>query len=80
MAKENKEVCSRQEVSAHEDSVQRTDSGIKRCRHMKTMSKKLILDLKMSTHDFKELTHGIELSTHDIEVLTHRDRDQTFEK
>ena len=33
-------------------------------QHMKTLSKKLILDLKVSTHDFKESTHDFKESTH----------------
>ena len=48
-----------------------------RCRHMKIVSKELIMELKVSTRDFKVSTHEDnskfrnEVSTHDTKVSTH---------
>ena len=53
-------------------------------RQMKTVSKELILELKVSTHDFKVLTHednrqsGNKMSTHRIKESTHENSEQIF--
>ena len=48
-----------------------------KCRHMKIVTKELILELKVLTHDFKVLKHE-DSSKSRIEVLTHDTKVSTY--